>query len=80
MDLLWRESERAAVENRLAAAIVGSDETVKAGLEKLVSETGADEVIAVTDTYEHADRLDSYRRVADIAATIASKPAVAIGA
>jgi luciferase family oxidoreductase group 1 len=80
MDLLWRESERAAVENRLAAAIVGSDETVKAGLEKLVSETGADEVIAVTDTYEHADRLDSYRRVADIAATIASTPAVAIGA
>src|SRR5277367_5426793 len=59
MELLWRESERTAVENRLAAAIVGSDKTVKTGLEKLIGETGADEVIVVTDTYEHADRLDS---------------------
>jgi CO dehydrogenase nickel-insertion accessory protein CooC1 len=47
---------------------VGSDWTVKAGLEKLVRQTGADEVIVVTDTYEQADRLESYRRVAEIAA------------
>jgi luciferase family oxidoreductase group 1 len=80
MKPLWRDSERAAVENRLSAAIVGGDKTVKAGLEKLVSETGADEVIAVTDTYEHADRLDSYRRVADIAATIKANQTVAIEA
>ncbi len=53
---------------------------MKAGLEKLLSETGADEVIAVTDTYEHADRLDSYRRVAAVAATITTKPTVAIEA
>jgi luciferase family oxidoreductase group 1 len=80
MELLWREPERAAVENRLAAAIVGSDKTVKARLEKLVRETGADELIAVTDTYEHADRLDSYRRMAAVAAMIAAKPTVAIEA
>jgi luciferase family oxidoreductase group 1 len=79
MEPLWRDSERAAVENRLGAAIVGSDKTVKTGLEKLVGETGADEVIVVTDTYEHADRLESYRRVADVAAMIEAKPTVAIG-
>ena len=61
MEPLWQDSERAAVESRLRAAIVGSDATVKAGLEKLVADTGADEVIVVTDTYEHADRLRSYR-------------------
>ena len=33
-------------------------------------ETLADEVIVVTDTYEHADRLQSYRRVARVAARI----------
>jgi len=60
--------ERAAVESRLNAAIVGSEDTVKAGLEKLVTETRADEVIAVTDTWDHEARLDSYRRVASIAA------------
>src|SRR6201997_1230970 len=64
MESLWQELERAAVENKLRAAIVGSDATVKAGLERLVSDTGADEVIVVTDTYEHADRLQSYQRVA----------------
>ncbi len=64
MEELWQDFERAAVETRLSAAIVGSNATVKAGLEKLVSETAADEVIVVTDTYDHADRLQSYERVA----------------
>ena len=70
MEPLWQGLERAAVENRLSAAIVGSDAMVKAGLKKLVDDTSADEVIAVTDTYEHADRIESYRRVASIAKEI----------
>jgi len=81
MEPLWRDDlERAAVESRLGAAIVGSEETVKAGLEKLVRETGAAEVIVVTDTYEHADRLQSYERVAGLAAQIDVKSAVAVEA
>jgi luciferase family oxidoreductase group 1 len=78
MEPLWQHAERAAVENKLRAAIVGSDATVKAGLEKLVSETAADEVIVVTDTYEHADRIESYRRVAGVATMIEVKPTVAL--
>jgi luciferase family oxidoreductase group 1 len=80
MEPLWLEWERQAVENKLGAAIVGSNATVKAGLEKLVSDTGADEVIVVTDAYEHADRLHSYQRVADIAWKVEVKPAAAVGA
>ena len=80
MEPLWRDSERAAVESKLGAAIVGSNTTVKAGLEKLVIETGADEVIIVTDTFEHADRLQSYHRVADIATAVNVKPPVALEA
>lgn len=79
MEPLWQDEERAAAENRLRAAIVGSDTTVKAGLEKLVGDTGADEVIVVTDTYEHADRLQSYQRVGGIAGMIEVKPIVAVG-
>jgi luciferase family oxidoreductase group 1 len=67
MENLWQDFERAAVETKLSTAIVGSDATVKAGLEKLVSETAADEVIVVTDTYDHTDRLRSYERVAAVA-------------
>jgi luciferase family oxidoreductase group 1 len=80
MKPLWQDDERAAVENKLRAAIVGSDATVKAGLEKLVEDTAADEVIVVTDTYEHADRIESYRRVAGVAAIIEVKPSVAVEA
>ena len=67
MEELWDDFERDAVETKLGAAIVGSNATVKAGLEKLVSETGVDEVIVVTDTYDHADRLRSYGRLAAVA-------------
>jgi len=75
MDGIWQPWEQTAVEQRLGAAIVGSDATVKAGLEKLIGRTGADEVIVVTDLFEHADRLDSYRRVAAVARTVAAKAA-----
>lgn len=67
MEGLWTDWERAAVENKVRAAIVGSESTVRAGLEKLVRDTGASEVIAVTDTYAHEDRLKSYERLAEIA-------------
>lgn len=70
MDGMWSEWERAAVESRLRAAVVGSEQTVERGLRQLVSTTGADEVIVVTDTWDPEARLDSYRRVARIAARI----------
>jgi luciferase family oxidoreductase group 1 len=67
LEEVWDDFEKAAVENKLSAAIVGSNSTVKAGLEKLVSETAADEVVVVTDTYDHADRMRSYERLAAVA-------------
>src|SRR5260370_1386093 len=70
MEPLWIEIERAAVMSKLRAAIVGSSATVKAGLEKLVCETAADEVIVVTDAYNHEDRLRSYELVAEVAKEI----------
>jgi luciferase family oxidoreductase group 1 len=72
MDNLWSDWERVAVESKLGAAIVGSHGTVHAGLEKLARDTGAAEIIAVTDTYAHEDRLDSYRRLAEIAQSVTS--------
>jgi luciferase family oxidoreductase group 1 len=70
MEPLWQEWERETVMNKLRAAIVGSDATVKAGIESLVLDTGANEVIAVTDTYQPEHRLESYQRLARIAASV----------
>jgi luciferase family oxidoreductase group 1 len=76
MEQRWTDLEKLAVESRLRAAIIGSDATVKVGLQNLLDDTGADEVIVVTDTYEHAHRLASYERVAAIAATIEVNPSM----
>ncbi len=70
MDRLWNAWEKAAVQARLAAAIVGSEESVRAGLQRLIASTGANEVIVVTDCFDPQDRLESYRRVARIAASM----------
>jgi len=70
MDSLWSEPERATVMSKLGAAIVGSDSTVRTRLERLAEQTGAAEIIVATDTFSQQDRLESYRRVAEIARTI----------
>ena len=80
MEPLWQDWERATVESKLGAAIVGSDESVKTGLKKLVEETGADELIVVTDTYEPEARLQSYERVAKIANTLEVKSGAHVSA
>jgi luciferase family oxidoreductase group 1 len=76
MDKLWNEWEQTAVQGKLRAAIVGSEATVREGLKRLIATTGADEAIVVTDTWDHAARLESYRRVAAIAGSIEMKATV----
>ncbi len=80
MEPLWQDWERAAVESKLGGAIVGSEATVAAGLQRLVDDTEAAEIIVVTDTYEHKDRLESYRRVASVVTMIDAKPTARVGA
>jgi luciferase family oxidoreductase group 1 len=46
-------------------AIIGGPETVRAGIEELAAEYGAEEVIVVTITYDHQARRRSYELVAE---------------
>jgi luciferase family oxidoreductase group 1 len=46
-------------------AIIGSPEKVRAGIEQVASEYGADEVIIVTITHDHEARRRSYELIAD---------------
>lgn len=73
MNGLWTEWERAAVESKLREAIVGSESTIKAKLDRLVAVTEADELIVVTDVWDHEARLESYRRLAQVAGRIEMK-------
>jgi luciferase family oxidoreductase group 1 len=76
MERLWNSMEKQAVEARLARAIVGGPETVAGKLEKFLQITGVQEIFAVTDTYEQADRLRSYELLAEVADNITLSPTV----
>jgi luciferase family oxidoreductase group 1 len=83
MDTFWTPMERASIEAQLREAVVGSPETVRAGLESLVQRTGADEVIVATDAYDFDARRRSYELLADAwgqRPAPAPEPAAAAGA
>ncbi len=65
MEGLWTPEERLLVQSRLAAAIIGSPQTVRRQLEAFLNATAVDEIIVNTDVFEHAKRLRSYEIVAD---------------
>jgi luciferase family oxidoreductase group 1 len=60
----WSPMEKAQVTRMLARSIVGSPRTVRTGMDALAAETGADELIVVSDVYDHAARLRSFELVA----------------
>jgi luciferase family oxidoreductase group 1 len=68
IDSYWSPRERAQAMNMLQRSIVGGPETVRRGIDQLVAETGADELMIVSDIYDHAQRLRSYELIANVAA------------
>lgn len=62
----WAPHEKAQVSNLLTYSFVGSKETVRAGLERFIEQTGVDEIIVASAIYDHAARLRSYEILADI--------------
>ncbi|GAA5235595.1 LLM class flavin-dependent oxidoreductase [Verticiella sediminum] len=69
MDQVWNLREKAAVMDRLGAAIVGGPETVAHELQALIDATQADEVMVVTDCHDFADRKRSYEILAQVHAS-----------
>jgi len=65
IETYWGPMERAQAKQMLARSIVGSPATVRAGLDALVKETGADELILVSDVYDHSARLRSVELIAE---------------
>jgi len=70
----WSPMEKAQAQRMLARSIIGSPETVRAGIEALVAETGADELIVVSDVYEHPARLRSFELIAEAAGAARTAP------
>jgi luciferase family oxidoreductase group 1 len=68
IETYWSPAEKAQAQRMLARSIIGSAATVRAGIDALVRETGADELIVVSDIYDHPTRLRSFELIAEAAA------------
>ncbi|MCE4556143.1 LLM class flavin-dependent oxidoreductase [Pelomonas cellulosilytica] len=67
MDALWTPAERLQVERMLSESVVGSPETVRAGLQATAERTGADELIVACAVHDHALRRRSYELLSALA-------------
>lgn len=66
IDEYWTPAEKFQAMRMLQYSIVGSPETVRAGLESLVDSTNANELMIVTSIYDHHARIRSYEVVARV--------------
>ena len=75
IELSWSPDEKAYVSNMLHRSYVGSPERVREGLESVIAETRADELIVAAAIHDHAARVRSYEILADVRHTLRRRPA-----
>jgi luciferase family oxidoreductase group 1 len=63
----WSPSEKLRASHMLKYAVVGAPDTVREGLHRLGSTTQADELMVVSNIYDHPRRVRSYEIVAEVA-------------
>ncbi|MEO7724287.1 MAG: LLM class flavin-dependent oxidoreductase, partial [Chthoniobacterales bacterium] len=66
MEGRWSAPERVAVSQRTRCSAVGSPATVRRRLGELLEKTGADEIIATAQIYDHAARVRSFEIAAGV--------------
>ena len=66
----WSPAEKAQAQRILGCSIIGSTDTVREGIKGLLDRTRANELMIVSDVYDHALRLRSYQRIAEIMQSI----------
>jgi len=66
IEAYWSSLERAEAERMLACSFVGSEKTVREGLDDFIARTQADEVIVASAIFDHAARLRSYELLAEL--------------
>ena len=66
MQGLWSPAEKMSVDNFYAMAQIGSEQTVKAGLQQLLEQYDVDEFIFTCDIYDTDKRLENFERLMNI--------------
>jgi luciferase family oxidoreductase group 1 len=68
IDSYWSPAERAQAGRMLGNSIIGGPETVRTGIAALVAQTGADELMIVSDIFDHDARVRSIELTASVMA------------
>lgn len=76
MDGLWSEEEKQAVARRTQSAILGGPATVRRGLQSLLQQTQADELMLWSNTYDLAERFRSYEILTEAVASLRNQTEV----
>ncbi|MGH8813842.1 MAG: LLM class flavin-dependent oxidoreductase [Advenella sp.] len=66
IETYWSPQEKAQAMRMLARSVVGSADTVRTGLQAFIDETNADELMIVSDLYDHQARLRSVELIAEV--------------
>ena len=72
VDRLLTPLERVMIDQALAVSFVGTADTVRRGLRAFLAETAADELIVVSQVFDHAARLRSYEIAAEVRDVLAA--------
>ncbi|GLS43578.1 LLM class flavin-dependent oxidoreductase [Methylobacterium brachythecii] len=66
IEAYWSPAEKRHVSQMLSRSLVGSPETIRSELDRLIAETGADEVMVASAIHDHEARLRSYEILAEV--------------
>ena len=61
----YSPAERRLAEAYRSMQVIGDSQTVRARIEELAKHTAADEIMVTTNVYDHAERLRSYKLLAE---------------
>jgi luciferase family oxidoreductase group 1 len=66
MDGNWTEYEEELINQMLALSFIGSPESIKESLQEFVDQTQIDELMVISNIYDHKAKLHSYQLLAEL--------------
>ena len=66
----WSPAEKIQASRMLACSLVGSRQTIRAGLERFIAETGVDELMVAAAIFDHDARVRSYQILDEVARSL----------
>ena len=78
IETYWAPHEKAQASRMLARSLVGSPQTVRAGLAELIRETGADEIMVAAAIHDQGARRTSYAILAEARDALEAAPAALV--